>query len=208
MSIQPFYNNPFQEACYVLSDFGEAYSPGAAIIIDGGAYRAAEEERLRRFIAEKQLRPVAHLLTHGHLDHCFGARFIYEEYGLLPIVPDADIPLYRSLQEQADLFGVPLLHEPLDACIALSDAEVHGITAIATPGHTQGGTCYYFASEGVLFAGDTLFQGGYGRTDLPGGDYATLMCSLRRLALLPADTRVYPGHGYSTSIGAELQAYQ
>lgn len=216
MNIHTFYNNPFQEACYVVSEFAE--DPKACILIDCGTYRPAEQERIRKYIAENELRPVAHLLTHGHLDHVFGSRFLYDEYGLLPQLREADAELYCKIEEQAEMFGLPLLDAPLSEYSLLPDMSKDGIIhllvsdtqidAIPTPGHTQGGVCYLFPHYGqgpdILFSGDTLFQGGYGRTDLPGGDMSLLMMSLRRLSQLSPSTIVYPGHGYPTTIREEF----
>jgi len=78
------------------------------------------------------------------------------------------------------------------------------VVAMHTPGHTEGSTCFYLASEKALFSGDVLFKGNVGRIDLPGGDARAMEKSLARIAELPADTRVYPGHGDLTTIGAEL----
>ncbi len=84
----------------------------------------------------------------------------------------------------------------------LSDVEIR---ALHTPGHTEGSTCFYLPTEGALFSGDVLFQGNVGRVDLPGGDARDMERSLERVAALPPETRVFPGHGPRTTIGAELR---
>ena len=114
---------------------------------------------------------------------------------------EADIPMARDMQGQYDLFGIrataqPFPMEPLTA-------NRSPFTVIHTPGHTPGSVCLYFPKEKVLLSGDTLFQMGYGRTDLPGGNMHQLIASLEHLFTLPADVRVYPGHGASTTIAAE-----
>ena len=197
MQIKTFYNNPFQEACHVLSD------NGTAVIIDCGAYTTLEERRIEQYLIEQQLTPIAHLLTHGHLDHVFGAKWLYTHYGLTPILHPADEELFLSLNAQAALFGLPLNNEGLQLFTPLNDELIlpMGLSFIHTPGHTPGGVCY--RTSNILFTGDTLFQCGFGRTDLPGGDARLLYDSLKKLFKLPQETIVYPGHGYPTTIGDE-----
>jgi glyoxylase-like metal-dependent hydrolase (beta-lactamase superfamily II) len=92
--------------------------------------------------------------------------------------------------------------QPKEGKLALSQTDWH-IEVIATPGHKEDCVCYHLPAEKMLFTGDTLFQESIGRTDLPGGDMATLIQSLKKLVLLPEDTQVYPGHGYPTTIAHE-----
>ena len=197
--------NPFRECCYVLSD-----DNGTAAIIDCGCVSASEQQRLTRHIAENHLTPVAHLATHAHLDHLFGAAFIYRTYGLPTFVSAPDMPLVERLAEQATDFGYPWTDwsfpteelEPLKLLELLK--PLSAVRIMRTAGHTPGSVCFYLPDEKLLLSGDTLFCGGYGRTDLWGGDQAELIHSLAQLRKLPADTRVLPGHGYETTIGDEL----
>ncbi len=234
MQIKTFYFNPFRECTYVVHD-----AQGKAVIIDAGCQTAREQERLAEYVAKHDLHVQAHLLTHGHLDHLMGARFVYERYGVLPHLSQADEWYFNRQAEQASAFGCVMEEEPLKDYINLSaplnpPVEGGNCTAglnqyaclefgelrfwvIPTPGHTQGGVCYLLEPRtksqesglntnavNILFSGDTLFCGGIGRTDLPGGDYGTLIRSIqKRLLTLPDDTVVYPGHGYETTIGAE-----
>jgi len=203
-----FYCNVFRECTYVVSAAGEA------IVIDPGCYGQKECERLGEYIQSNQL-VIKHVLcTHAHLDHLFGARYIYDKFGLLPSVHEADIPLFQSMDKQAQMFGIELLDPALThyhvlhshQLIMLGDVSIE---VLPCPGHTQGGVAYYINSPDqtpMLFSGDSLFQGSIGRTDLPGGDAEQLISSIRQeLLRLPDNTEVYPGHGLPTLIGYEKE---
>ncbi len=210
MNIRTFYFNPFRVCTYVVND-----AKNNAVIIDAGCQTAQEKERLATYIHQNNLQVRAHLLTHGHLDHLMGARFVYEQYGVLPHLSTEDDWYFSRQNEQSAAFGCPLDDEPLQEYIALPETKVKGEESIQnlqfgdlcfqilpTPGHTQGGVCYLLDS--ILFSGDTLFAGGIGRTDLPGGEYATLIHSIQKQILpLPDSTTIYPGHGYDTLLGTE-----
>ena len=175
--------------------------------------------RLAEYVEKNNLTVVAHLLTHAHVDHLYGARFVYDKYALLPILSEADDWLFNHVNYQAAAFGTPLEDQPLDEYIPLESISTpiagsrfsqlsiknFSFQIIPTPGHSAGSVCFYFPDEHILFSGDTLFQGGVGRTDLLGGDYSSMMNSLYRLMELPNETMVYPGHGYTTSIALEKE---
>ncbi len=204
LTVKTFYCNPFRECTYILHNAHDA------IIIDAGCQEDKEKKRIAEYIEKKQLTLHAHLLTHAHLDHIMGARFIYDTYGVLPHLMSADDWYFSRQQEQATAFGCMLKDEPVQEYIPIEGGEVLHFGAItfqvlATPGHTQGGVCYLVRqSPALLFSGDTLFFEGVGRCDLPGGDYATLIRSIQKqLLVLSDDTIVYPGHGYETNIGHE-----
>lgn len=213
MTIQRFYVNPFQQACYVVSDI-HGMASGECVIIDCGAYYPEEEDAIKKYVERAGLRPVAHLLTHGHLDHVFGTRFVYETWGLRPILHEGDEELFGNVEEQARMFGIPLQREPLKEHLTMASLPPY-LCYIHTPGHTQGSVCYCTpevqsthtestqGGELVIFSGDTLFQCGVGRTDLPGGNYGQLMGSLGKLTALDPRTKVLPGHGGATTIGQE-----
>ena len=162
------------------------------------------------------------LATHGHLDHLWGAAWACEQWHTPVLMHEADIPMAKAMQAQYDLFGiggtpVPFPLEPLPVnhsvsppdglsaqrSVSVTVCQRSGLTILSTPGHTPGSVCLYFPEDGVLFSGDTLFQMGYGRTDLPGGDIRQLWRSLDLLLALPPETVVYPGHGAPTTIAAE-----
>lgn len=207
MTVETFYFNPFRECTYLLSD-----DAGISILIDCGAYTEQERKRIEAYIRTKGLRLCAHLLTHGHLDHVFGTRFVKDTYGIGPLLHTADERLYNNLPHQAALFGIdcpeePPTYSPLPTNETLRFGTLR-VEVLHTPGHTPGSVCYRVTdeshpeTEGLLLSGDTLFQGGYGRTDLPGGDYGSLQTSLRQLLQLP-DITVLPGHGTPTRIAIE-----
>ena len=206
MKIHRMPNNPLEENTYVVS-----FADKTAVIIDCGALYQAEKQRISDYIRDNGLTPVAHLLTHGHFDHCFGARFIFETYGLRPVLAQADDFLYVGQAEQLyKLTGMEYPEAPLTEFIPLETFNLQPLHCryYATPGHTPGGVCYLFEDNGerALFSGDTLFRGSIGRTDHDGGNMFQLTQSIRsELFPLPDDLTVFPGHGPRTSIGYEKQ---
>lgn len=208
MKIAKFQFNMFGENCYVLYD----PESGEAMIVDPGMINRAEEKVLDDFIADKNLRVKYLVNTHLHLDHCFGNRHIEQKYGLNTMANPADAPLGKDISAQARMFGLfdefpsPGTIEPLRDG---DELQLGGkkIEVIATPGHTLGGISLYAPEDGWVITGDTLFgDGNIGRTDLPGGDYPTLMRSVERLHKLPAKTLLLPGHGATSTIG-DTQAF-
>ena len=203
MEIKTFYCNPLRECSYVAWD-----GTLECVVIDPGFYGERELQRLRAFVAEKGLKPVKILLTHGHFDHVLGLEDVAQEWKLDAWMHPADQEqIVRSGQWCAQL-GLAF-HPFTGTWHDLSDGEAvtfghTSLKVILTPGHTEGGVCFLCEEAGVVFTGDTLFAGSIGRTDHPGGDYDRLMDSLHR-KLLPLDgnTTVLPGHGPATSIGYE-----
>jgi len=156
-----------------------------------------------------ELKPVAVVYTHGHLDHTFGVRAIRENWPDIKIAihkDDADM-LTDADKNLSAMMGTPL--EFSAAEIILNDGDEIDfagvkLKVIHTPGHTPGGICLYSENEDILFAGDTLFVASVGRTDFPGGDHELLITSIRtKLLVLPDETKVYTGHGPATTIGQE-----
>ena len=205
LDIRTFQCNALQENTFVVSN-----NEGHALIIDCGATTHTEREAIRQYISEKALTPVAHVLTHAHFDHIFGAQFIFDTYGLKPRFHAADTWLYTHAAEQWHILtGQQLQLDVPPAGPSLTDGSQlplgqHVFSVIHTPGHTEGGVCLYCAEAGVLFTGDTLFRGSIGRTDLPGGSYPTLVQSLTSLfGYLPGEVVIYPGHGPTTDAAYE-----
>lgn len=151
------------------------------------------------------------LITHAHLDHVGGAYALKELSGAPIIGPHiADEPMLLDLENQARLFGLPLTKSfKSDHYVThgeqLNLIDNEEIVVLHTPGHTRGGVCYYFKNEDTLLSGDTLFAGSIGRTDFEGGDFDTIIESIKTvLYKLPKTTHVLTGHGPSTTIGAEI----
>lgn len=194
-----------RENCYVLSD-----ETGEAAIVDCGAWYPEERKALTDYIAREKLKPVLLVATHGHLDHNMGNKTPYEAYGLQPMVSSSDNNLITHLPEQAvQLIGEKIDNDfpPVKGFIEDGDKlhfGSHTLEIMDTPGHTKGSVCLYCREENVLLSGDTLFKGSIGRTDLKGGSMFLMTSSLRRIAQLPDETRVLPGHGDATTIGYEL----
>lgn len=186
--------------CYILAD-----DDGKCVIFDP----AAQPEKLIAFISEHNLDPACILLTHGHYDHIGAVNPLIKQYGCQLGIGENDA---EQLSDRSkSLANIRLLPDELcymtpDMLLKEGDVVPVGqlqITVIDTPGHTRGGVSYLF--ENILFSGDTLFAGNVGRTDLYGGDYKTLLASLKKLAALPGDYRVLPGHGPETSLDRERQ---
>ncbi|MEO8189419.1 MAG: MBL fold metallo-hydrolase [Acidobacteriota bacterium] len=195
---------PLQCNCTILFDAGSR----DAVVIDPGD----EGDRIVAEIEKANLRVSALLHTHAHFDHIGGSAAVAAGTGAsIRLHPD-DAPLYDALPEQAALFGLSA-SSPSPRGAPLSDGEVirfgaFSVTAIHTPGHTPGSTC--FLSDGaspILYSGDTLFRRSIGRTDLWGGDTDLILQSIRqKLFSLPAETPVVCGHGPDTTIGEEKRA--
>lgn len=205
LTVHSFTFSPVQENTYILYN-----EERLCCIIDPGCYFATEEMELKAFIDGHALKPVYLLNTHCHLDHIFGNRFIHKTYGLT-------LHLHR-LEKQVLDFG-PVMGQMWSLPFENYDSELiyfeegdvltigkDELEIVFTPGHSPGHVCFYDRAAKFLIGGDTLFNGSVGRTDLPGGDFATLEQSIiTKLYTLPGDVIVYPGHGSSTTIGDEMK---
>lgn len=188
----------FEVNTYVLSD-----EQNRAVVVDPGA----NPEKILRFMDSRGLSPVAYLLTHGHVDHVSALADMLDARPAPAYMHEADLEWAFNGEN-----GMPPFYEPArkpgHEITALKGGEriLDGrfqCLVIHTPGHSPGCVCYLFEAEQVLLSGDTLFKGGVGRTDLPGGDGAQLAESLRLLKGLPGALRVLPGHGPLSTIAGE-----
>ena len=204
MTIKTFTFNPFQENTYLVFD-----ETNEAVVIDAGCLQAGEKQILTRYIEDNKLTLKRVLNTHLHLDHQFGNKFLFDTYGIAPEACIEDEFLLENVVAQARSYGFPVTEEaqPLGAYIIENQEITFGnssFKAIHAPGHSPGSMVLYSEKDGVMFAGDVLFQGSIGRTDLPKGDYASLILAItKKLLVLPDSTVVYCGHGPSTTIGYE-----
>lgn len=203
--VKAFTLNMVQENTYIAYD-----DTREAVIIDCGAFFPEEEQLLENYIRDNQLTIKHYLCTHGHFDHIFGNAFIQRTYGLLPQMHRADESTYLASEELVRLLmrtdirlDLPPIGHYLEAGEVICFGH-HTLEVRFTPGHSVGSVSFYSPEAGVVFGGDCLFQGGIGRTDLPGGDYHTLIASIHsQLFSLPDTTIVYSGHGPATTIGTE-----
>lgn len=197
--------NPFQENTYLLYDEDSK----ACFIIDPGCLGVSEQQRLVKVIEELGLHPTRLLNTHCHLDHVFGNAFVAERYGLELGIHELELPLLQNLMNVANMYRVPGVEEsPAPGYYLYPDQPLelggHTIELLFCPGHSPGHLCLYDRAGAQVIGGDVLFAGSIGRTDLPGGDMATLLGSIHtQLLPLPDETVVHPGHGPSTTIGEE-----
>jgi glyoxylase-like metal-dependent hydrolase (beta-lactamase superfamily II) len=199
---ETFPAGPLACNCTVLAC---ADTKDAVVIDPGGA-----TDRIREVIDYYDLTVRAIIHTHAHLDHILGTREVKQQHGGEICLHPADLPLYNGIQMQAAMFGMRADDVlPVDRSLADGDAVEFGkrsAVVVHTPGHTPGSVCFEVVDDGssILFAGDTLFRRGIGRTDLWGGDSRAIVQSIRtRLYAMDPDTLVIPGHGDNTTIGDE-----
>ena len=201
MILETFPVGPLQCNCTLLGD----EATGEAIVIDPGD----EIARIQRRLTELGLKVKQILITHAHIDHVGGALKLKRLTGAPILLNENDLPLLAMMDKQAAWLGLATPPDTAPPDESLIDGQTVGLagypaTVIHTPGHTQGSVCLHFAPLKMLIAGDTLFAGSIGRTDLPGGDGEQIIESIHsRLLTLPDETRVVPGHGPVTAIGAE-----
>jgi hydroxyacylglutathione hydrolase len=204
MFIKSFCFSPFAENTYIIYD-----ETKECAIVDPGCYEKHEKDTLVQFIQKENLKPVLLLNTHGHIDHIFGNYFVHQTYGLLPQIHEDDLFLLQRLTQIASLYNIPNVDEsPLpEKFLKEGDTITFGNTSldiIFVPGHSPGHIAFIHQNDKTILSGDVLFQNSIGRTDLPGGNYDTLISSIKtKLFSLPDDFTVYSGHGPTTTIGYE-----
>ena len=193
---------PLQCNCSILGD----ENSHEAIVVDPGD----DIPRIMAVLATHRLTVKKIIITHAHIDHIAGAHRLKQLTGAPILYNQHDLPLVKMMDVQAGWLGIPTptVSAPDDT---LEDGKLIAVTGLTgsilhTPGHTQGSVCLYLPEQSLLIAGDTLFAGSVGRTDLPGGNSRQLIDSIHtHLLILPEDTLVIPGHGLNTTIGAERE---
>lgn len=205
MVIKQFEFNAFSENTYVVYD-----ETKECVIIDPGCYEQAEKETLKNFIKDNELKVTALINTHCHIDHVLGNSFVKNEFGVGLTIHELDKSTLKSNEIVAPMYGFNAYEMcEADAFIEEGDQVKFGnsvLDVIFVPGHAPGHIALVNESEKICIGGDVLFQQSIGRTDLPGGDFDTLISSIKsKLFALPDDITVYCGHGPSTNIGYEKQ---
>lgn len=203
VQVQTFVFNPFSENTYLLHD-----ETGEAIIIDPGCYDRSEVDELAAYIEQHGLKPVQIVNTHAHIDHVLGVAALKRKYNIPFALHQLDEPLLRAVKTYASNYGFSTFEEPeIDRFIREGETIEFGNTSlkiIFVPGHAPGHVAFVNDAQRFVIGGDVLFRNSIGRTDLPGGDHATLLSSIReQLFTLPDDYEVYAGHMEPTTIGFE-----
>ena len=203
LTVKSFTFNPVEENTYVLYN-----AAGDCCIIDPGCYFPEERDRLKTAIEKTGLRPLLLLNTHCHLDHVFGNKFIYDTWKLPLHLHKMEKPVLDFAPQSAQMWQLPfdnyegpLVYLKEGESLKLGDDV---LKILFTPGHSPGSISFYHEEGGFVIGGDVLFNGSIGRTDLPGGDFNTLVNSIQtQFFTLPDETKVYSGHGPVTTVGFE-----
>ncbi len=203
INIKLFVFNPFMENTYVIYDESKE-----AIIIDPGCYEPSEQAQLTDFIDEEGLKVVKLVNTHCHVDHVLGNFFVKNRYKVPLIIHELDLPVLESVKVYAPNYGFNQYQETSpDEYMEEGDIITFGkskLEVIFVPGHAPGHIALYDRETNQVISGDVLFRASIGRTDLPGGDFDTLIHSIKtKMFALPDDCTVYCGHGQETTIAYE-----
>lgn len=203
IEIQQFTFGPLQENTYLLIN-----GKRECIIIDPGCYFQDERKELLQYIQTEQLNVTRLLNTHCHFDHIFGNKLVSETYRLKPEFHEKEQVVMDSSQAVGAMYNLPFDPSPMPGRYIVEGEKItfgdHELDVLFTPGHSPGSISFYCADQQFVIGGDVLFYQSIGRTDLPGGNHATLLNSIReKFFVLPDETRVFPGHGPATTVGFE-----
>ena len=204
-----FVVNPIEENCYIIWD--DISCEGA--IIDCGTWSKGENNSIVTFLRDKNISLKYALQTHMHFDHCLGLSFLSQQYDIIPLCHKDDLYVYHGAPEMVmKWFGIDISNTQPEVNATLTENTILKlgdvtIQILHTPGHTPGGLCYYIPQARIVLTGDTLFNMGIGRTDLPGGNYEQELFSIReKLFSLPYNTKILPGHGPESFIDQEINS--
>ena len=206
ITIKEFVFNTFAINTYILSD-----ETKKCIIIDPGCSTKAEEDKLSDYINENNLEPVAIVNTHFHVDHVAGVYYTKNKYNIDVYGNENDKYLVDAAIDSGKIYGMEIKENPsIDKFLNNGDTYKFGnseLNVILVPGHTKGSLAFYSEKDNFVIAGDVLFNGSIGRTDLAGGDLDELLKSIKeKLFTLDPNTTVYSGHGPETTIGNEINS--
>lgn len=202
-TVKAFTFSPVQENTYLLYN-----EQGNVLMIDPGCYFDQEKDALQDFVTQNRLHPAMLLNTHCHLDHVFGNQWIHETWGLLLHIHPKEKQVLDFAPASGLMWNLPFINYNADLKYINEHDEIlldgDKLKVLFAPGHSPGHVCFYCKEQNFVIGGDVLFRQSIGRTDLPGGDHATLLNSIRKqLFTLPDETIVYSGHGPQTTIGFE-----
>jgi len=204
MQIKTFVFNPFSENTSIISD-----DSGNAIIVDPGCYEGHEIKELTDYVSSEEMKIVAILNTHCHIDHVLGNDALKAHYKVDLWVPMNEKEILKAIPSYAPNYGFARYKEAeVDYWFEEGEMTFGEMTfdVIEVPGHSPGHMVFYHAASKTLIGGDVLFRESIGRTDLPGGNHEDLLRNIKRkVYTLPDDVTVYPGHGPVTTIGHEKQ---
>ena len=206
LNVQVFTYNPFQENTYLIIN-----AKKQCWIVDPGMYGIGEVNHFIDFLTKNELQPQAIINTHAHIDHILGVQALVDKYDIPFSIHKNEQPVLDSASVSAAMFGFDIGKAPKpDSYIDENETIMLGEDMIEvrfTPGHSSGSVILYYKPGNWVIGGDVLFSGSIGRTDLPGGNFDTLINSIRnQLFTLPDDTSVFPGHGSSTNIKIEKKS--
>ncbi len=204
ITVERFVFNSFQVNTFILFD-----DTRDCIIIDPANYAEEENRELESFINKHDLHPVFQMNTHCHIDHILGIQWVKDSFKIPFYAHEKEVPLLNNAPLMGELYGfnisqLPSMDEYIidNQIVRFGNSEIH---ALHVPGHSEGSLAYYIPETDLVITGDALFAGSIGRTDLPGGDYDTLIQAIReKLFSLPENTVVWPGHGPSSTISEEI----
>jgi len=204
INISSFIFNFFQENTYILSD-----ETSQCVIVDPGFSTKIEKREFKDFITSKNLNPVGVINTHCHIDHILGCADLQKTYNIPFYTHKNELDLLQNAKEYGKFFGLEIDHIPQpDKFLDEGDEYKFGnstLSILCVPGHSPGSICLYSKNDKFILTGDVLFRGSIGRSDLPGGDYDTLIKNIKtKILILPREVSVFSGHGPKTNIGLEF----